>query len=216
MAQESASESEDDKSSDDSNSDDSKSSDSESDDGDDKKDGSDSSDSDGSDSSDSDEDKKDVGMFEQNMMFGHPVATVWNKDHPHPGYQANHDDFEGTEGFGKYDRIVPERFAGPGSGNDADDQFMNSMINKYAVELATPTGTPTGQFVFRKENAMQAAYEILETHMSLTGEKAQKYLDEYFDKTWKHFDTANDGNIEAARMSGFYRFLTGNMQIDLH
>ena len=85
------------------------------------------------------------------MMWGHPVATTWNKDKPHPGYQANHDDFEGTEGFGKYDRAVPDHFSGPGSG---DDQFMNSMITKYALEVATPTGTPTGQFVFQKVNAM--------------------------------------------------------------
>ena len=145
----------------------------------------------------------------------HPVATTWNKDKPHPGFEANHDDFEGTEGLGKYDRDprIPEHFSGPGSG---DDQFMNSMITKYALELATPQGKPTGEFVFKKANAEMAAYEILETHMGLTGKKAQDYMDKYFDKTWKHFDTADDGKIEAARMSGFYRFLCGNMQIDLH
>ena len=141
------------------------------------------------------------------------IHTTWDDKHPHPGYQANHDDFEGYEGFGNYDRKVPDHFDGPGSG---DDQFMNSMITKYAVELATPTGTPTGQFVFRKENALMGAYEIVDTHLGLKGKEAQDYLDKYFDATWKHFDTANDGKIEAARMSGFYRFLCGNMQIILH
>ena len=48
----------------------------------------------------------------------HPVATVWNKDHPHPGYPANWDDYGGREGFGTYDRKIPENFEGPGSGDD--------------------------------------------------------------------------------------------------
>ena len=46
--------------------------------------------------------------------------------------------------------------------------------------------------------------------MSLTGIKAQKYMDENFEQAWKHFDTAEQGKIEAERMSGFYRFLCGN------
>ena len=146
----------------------------------------------------------------------HPIATTWNDEKPHPGYEANHDDFEGYEGFGNYDRQVPVHFDGPGTGDDRDDQFMNSMITKYALELATPEGAPTGEFVFKYVNARQAAWEILDTHMGLKGKDADKYMDEYFDKTWKHFDTAGDGKIEAARMSGFFRFLCGNMLITLH
>ena len=142
--------------------------------------------------------------------------TKWDKDHPHPGFEANHDDFEGDEGLGKYERKIPERFAGPGSGVDADDQFMNSMISKYALEKATDEGKPTGKFVFKKMNAYQTAFEILDTHLGLKGAEAQKYLDQYFDKTWDHFNTANDGEIEADRMSGFFRFLVGNMQVTLH
>ena len=69
------------------------------------------------------------------------IATKWNDKNPHPGFQANHDDFFGYEGLGYYDRKVPDNFQGPGSN---DDQFMNSMITKYALELATPEGKPTG------------------------------------------------------------------------
>ena len=146
----------------------------------------------------------------------HPIATVWNKDKPHPGFEATHDDFDGFEGLGKYDRDprIPEHFSGPGSG---DDQFMNSMITNYALEEATPEGKPTGNFVFKYGNAKMAAYEIIKTHLGLAEGKAQEdYMDQYFDKTWKHFDTAGDGKIEAARMGGFFRFLCGNMQINLH
>ena len=79
------------------------------------------------------------------------MATVWDTKNPHPGFEANHDDFIGNEGLGKYDRQVPDNFDGPGSG---DDQFMNSMITKYALELTTPEGKPTGNFVFKKLNAL--------------------------------------------------------------
>jgi len=97
-----------------------------------------------------------------------------------------------------------------------DDQFMNSMITKYAYEAAKPTGEPTGDFLFKYQNAKMAAYEIIDTHLGLKGKDAEDYLAKYFDKTWEHFDTAGDGKIEAARMSGFFRFLCGNMQINLH
>ena len=144
---------------------------------------------------------------------GQPIATVWNDKNPHPGYPAGHDDFFGKEGLGTYDRAIPTNFEGPGSG---DDQFMNSMINNYAVEESKPDGTPTGKFVLKKNDAYQAAIEVTRTHMGLNGEAQKKYLDENFDKTWTHFNTADDGKIEAERMSGFFRFLCGNMQINLH
>ena len=141
------------------------------------------------------------------------VKTKWDKKNPHPGYEASHDDFEGSEGLGTYDRKIPAHYGGPGSG---DDMFMWSMINNYALEKATPEGVPTGRFVFKYLNAKMAAYEILDTHLGLKGKAAEDYLNKYFDKTFRHFDTAGDGEIEAERMSGFFRFLTGNMQINLH
>ena len=78
------------------------------------------------------------------------IKTEWNEKNPHPGFQANHDDFEGLEGLGKYDRVIPAHLAGPGSG---DDMFAWSMINNYALELTTPEGKPTGQFVFKPSQA---------------------------------------------------------------
>ena len=38
------------------------------------------------------------------------VATVWDDDHPHPGFPAHWDDFEGYEHLGKYERKLPEQF----------------------------------------------------------------------------------------------------------
>ena len=120
---------------------------------------------------------------------------------------------DGFEGHWTYNRVAPEHFDGPGTG---DDQFMNSMISNYAMESADKDGNPTGQFYFNHITAFTAASEILKTHLNLEGKAADDYLDKYFDKTWEHFDTASDGKIETARMGGFFRFLCANMQINLH
>lgn len=108
---------------------------------------------------------------------GDGIATTWNEKNPHPGFEANHDDFVGAEGLGYYDRKVPDRYeSGTSEHPYSQDMFMNSMINNYALELATPEGKPTGQFVFKKGNARQAAYEIVDTHLGLKGAEAEKYL----------------------------------------
>ena len=93
---------------------------------------------------------------------------------------------------------------------------MHSMFDNYALEATTDEGVKTGKFIFKPMEAKMAAYEILETHMGLTGKAAEDYMDANFQKTFDHFDTAGNGYIEADRMSGFYRYFTGNMQITLH
>ena len=47
-----------------------------------------------------------LGTFEAvkiDSQYG-GIATKWDADHPHPGYPAHYDDFEGVENLGKYDR----------------------------------------------------------------------------------------------------------------
>lgn len=84
------------------------------------------------------------------------------------------------------------------------------MIKNYAHEEAGKDGKPSGTFVFKRADAMAAAHEILGTHMGLTGAAAEKYLGDNFDATWKHFNSASDGKVDAARMAGFYHHLMGN------
>jgi len=135
------------------------------------------------------------------------VATKWDKENPHPGYPPSQDGFEGKEGLGGYNRKIPSNFDGPGSG---DDQFMHETLKNHAIEEASPTGQPSGKFHVTKPYARNHAKEILETHMGLKGEKAESYLNENYDKTWDHFDVNKEGKVEAARMPGLFRFLTGN------
>ena len=137
----------------------------------------------------------------------------YDKDHPHPGFTANMIDFGYFGGNWAYHRDDPVNFQGPGSG---DDQFMNSMYMKYAVEASTDDAVPTGKYFFNRPAAYMAAQEVINTHLGLSGDAGDKFLDKYFDKTWDHFDTAGDGKIEPERMGGFMRFLCGNMQVVLH
>lgn len=46
------------------------------------------------------------------------VATVWDKDHPHPGFPAGWDDFSGVEHLGSYARTIPAQFDVEGAGGD--------------------------------------------------------------------------------------------------
>jgi hypothetical protein len=89
------------------------------------------------------------------------------------------------------------------------DTFMESMIKNYALEKKNSDGSSS--FYFKAPQAKFAAYEIVDTHLGLKGKAAEEYLNQYFNKTWRHFDTAGDGIIEAERMGGFFRFLCGNM-----
>jgi len=141
------------------------------------------------------------------------VATVWDADRPHPGFPAHWDDFEGAEHLGKYNRVLPAQFDVDGQGGD---QFMWSMYDNYAREATTADGKPTGKFIFKPQDALPAAREILKTHLGLDGKAAEDYIDKNFDATFEHFDTASQGFIEAERMPGFFRYFTGNMQIPLH
>tara|TARA_B110000305_G_C19022719_1_gene440092 strand:+ start:76 stop:453 length:378 start_codon:yes stop_codon:yes gene_type:complete len=101
------------------------------------------------------------------------VATKWDEDHPHPGFPANWEDFEGGEHLGSYKRTLPGQFDVEGMGGD---QFMWSMYQNYALEKTTDKGEPTGKFVLTPMEAKMAAYEILGTHMGLKGKAAEDYL----------------------------------------
>ena len=162
-------------------------------------------------------DVSDDEIWSQNVQLSddppsHPIATKWDKKNKHPGYPAWMDEYEGHEGLGNYKREVPANFDGPGSG---DHQFMHSMITKYATELSTDDGKKTGQFVLKKHEALEAAKEVVGTHMSLKGKEADDYLAANFEKAWNHFDSKPDGWLDAARVSQFMRFLCNNNQIDL-
>lgn len=108
-------------------------------------------------------------------------------------------------GKGGYERVVPERFTGPG-----DDTLMRSLIEKYAVELKDKDGKPSGKFFCNHSGAYAVGLEVVQTHMGKSAAEAQEYLNTYFEKAWGHFDVNQDGFVEVERMPTFLRFLIEN------
>ena len=97
-----------------------------------------------------------------------------------------------------------------------DDMFMNKMITSYAKEARDKvTGKPNGKFYLDKEAALAASREVLQTHKNLKGKVLDDYLKDMFEETWKFYDTAHDGLIEADRMTTFFRYLCKDARLNI-
>merc|ERR1711934_639708 len=134
-------------------------------------------------------------------------STALQVDDWHPG-------LSGQLGAGSYERVTPARFSG-----DADDIFMRSMINNYAIDKncagKDDPPQPCGNFVMNKVTMRAAASEVLCTHKGLCGGKLQEYLDTYFAKAWGHFDVNRTGEVEVIKSPQFMRFLASDQYMSL-
>jgi hypothetical protein len=113
-------------------------------------------------------------------------------------------------GGGGYERVTPARFA-----NDADDIFMRSMIEQYALEQKNKDGTPSGKFWIDEAGARAAAREVLETNCRVAGGARDSWLNTYFGRAWAHFDVNRSGKVEVIKMPQFMRFLCSDQQMYL-
>ena len=66
-----------------------------------------------------------------------------------------------------------------------------------------------------KSGAKAAAKEVLSTHKHLKGARLSKYLNNYFEKAWGHFDVNRVGKIEAIKAPQFMRFLASDQRMSL-
>ncbi len=113
-------------------------------------------------------------------------------------------------GGGGYERVTPARFS-----NDADDIFMRSMIEQYALEQKNKDGTPSGKFWMDEPSTRAAAREVLETNCRVAGKPRDEWLNTYFSKAWSHFDVNRTGKVEVIKMPQFMRFLCSDQQMYL-
>ena len=67
-------------------------------------------------------------------------------------------ELDGYEAFGGYTRHVPQRFT-----QEKDDRLMDSLIQKYAIEMKVD-GKETREFFLNKEGAQAVADEVKESH----------------------------------------------------
>ena len=108
-----------------------------------------------------------------------------------------------------YSRVIPENF----SNLNDDDMFMNSMIGKYAIEKRGADTMPNGQYYLDETQARKAAEEVARTHLKLDGDELTRYMEANFWDTWRYYDTAKDGKIDAEMMPTFMRYFTHNANL---
>ena len=129
-----------------------------------------------------------------------------------PDVPATYKPYKASDsGMPGYDRVIPERFS-----TDADDQFMRSVIGKYAVETRDKDGKPTGQYYLDKAGAKSLADEVVGTHTGRKGADKTDYIGKVFDSAWDRADVNGEGKIEVARSAPLMRNIIGNQQADLH
>ena len=92
---------------------------------------------------------------------------------------------------------------------------MNSMIGRYAIEGRDDDGNPNHQFYLDEEQARMASEEVAATHLHLQGQALKNYMDANFMDAWNYYNTANDGKIEADRMTTFFRFFTHDANLNI-
>ena len=128
------------------------------------------------------------------------------EDHSKEFFYANQDGYK----EGEYVRVIPAAFE-----DNEGDIFMRSMFENYALEAKNKDGSPSGKFWMDESAAKAAGFEVLQTHKGLYGVELQKYMDTYFEKTWKHFDVNQTGTIEVMKMPQFMRFLASDQSMSL-
>ena len=92
---------------------------------------------------------------------------------------------------------------------------MHHILKEYALEEKDDKGAPTGNFFMNKKWTQVAAREVLEKHKKLNGDNLEKYMNQYFGRTWEHFDVNNDELIDALDMTGFEKYLLSDQGVDL-
>ena len=144
----------------------------------------------------------------QSLQLRADMARVEELQPHFQGYTPEYSGFEGNnhnEGQWRdaYERQVPEHLTG-----DTADTFTAKMVKDYAVEgQDEETGKPNGKFWVSHDKTMEAAKEVLSTHLNIKGAEQASYLNKWFDQVWDHMDVNKKGALEAGELNKFMRDL---------
>ena len=103
-----------------------------------------------------------------------------------------------------YEREVPDKYA--------DDLFMKSLITKWSIEGKNGDGSKNGHFFMTKDHVLQAAQEVVQTHLGFTGSKRDAFINERLDKLWAHHDVLKEGFIETDKAAVLLRSMIGEVE----
>ena len=153
-------------------------------------------------SSDSDhEDHTLIGLNEDEDDEETPsTENLVQKDHSSEVYYAGSSGVrpDGSE----YVRVIPDQY-----GDETGNNFMRYVLTEYALEEKDSKGNPTGIFKLNKKETGNLSRDIIAKVKDLHGEKAEEYMNQYFGRTWEHFDVNETGFLDKTDMSGFSKYL---------
>lgn len=96
--------------------------------------------------------------------------------------------------------------------SEADDRLMNSLIGVYAIE-GNENGVPDGRFFLTKKNARAVAGEVVESHFGFKGDEKENFLNERFERAYRHADPLNEGYFPVAKGPVLLRNLIDSVEL---
>ena len=110
----------------------------------------------------------------------------------------------------EYERQYPAGFD-----EDSPNKFVHHILKEYALEEKDKTGNPTGNFFMNKKWTQVASREVLQKFKKLEGNDLEKYMNQYFGRTWEHFDVTDSNMLDALDMPAFMKYLCSDQSLDL-
>ena len=92
---------------------------------------------------------------------------------------------------------------------------MYQIINNYALEQKTDKGEPSGVFKMDKKATMNAVKSVIAQSKKLQGKELDDYANQYFSRTWEHFDVNKEGKLDVLDMPAFMKYVCSDQGMDL-
>jgi len=92
---------------------------------------------------------------------------------------------------------------------------MHHILFEYALEEKNGEGKPSGSFMMNKKWTQAASREVLTKHKKMDDATADKYMNQYFGRTWEHFDVNEANMLDALDMPAFMKYLCSDQSLDL-
>ena len=89
------------------------------------------------------------------------------------------------------------------------------IVSDYALEKKDDNGKPTGTFIMTNKLTKMASEEMLKKHKHLDGKELDNYMNQYYGRTWEHFDVNKEDKLDIMDMPAFMKYLASDQSIDL-
>merc|ERR1712078_424823 len=95
------------------------------------------------------------------------------------------------------------------------NKFMYLILTHFALEGKDEAGKPNGKFVMDKATTKDAGEQIVSKYKKLDGKPLDDYMNQFFQRTWEHFDVNQEGKLDSTDMPAFMKYLLSDQSVDL-